>query len=120
MIIARSSSLIWLNCDPGCTRSSLRSTKRSTELCRNPTRFRPSNTNRRLTRPCRRQREMVLVETLNCLASSSTVITRSPAASAGTLAASDTSSTNSRRSWLASSPLSFKSGYDSGRKFVTR
>ena len=35
---------------------------------RKPTRLRPSNTNRRLTSPCCRQREIVFVETLNSLA----------------------------------------------------
>ena len=95
---------------PRRTRSEFRSTKRSTELSRKPTRLRPSITNRRLTSPSRRQREIVFVETLNRLASSSTVSTRSPAASAGTLAASERSSTNSRRSCLASRPVSFTSG----------
>ena len=45
--------------------------------------MRPSNTNRRLTSPCCRQRLIVLVETLNIWLRSSTVSTRSPAASAG-------------------------------------
>ena len=47
----------------GASCSPLRATKLSTELFKNPTRLRPSNTNRRLTSPCWRQREMVLVET---------------------------------------------------------
>ena len=37
-----------LTVDP---RSSFRSRKRSTELCKNPSRLRPSSTNRRLTSP---------------------------------------------------------------------
>jgi len=77
--------------------------------------LRPSTTNRRLTNPKRRQREIVFVETLNCLANCSIVPTCWPADSGRTSADSDTSSTNSRRSWLASRPESFKSGYDSGR-----
>ncbi len=55
-------------------------------------------TNRRLTNPKRRQREIVFVDTRKRLASSSTVNTRSPTTSAGTLAASETSSTKSRKS----------------------
>ena len=50
MIPCRSSSVSWLNCAPRRTRSWFRATNRSTELFKNPTRLRPSNTNRRLTR----------------------------------------------------------------------
>ena len=70
MIMPRSSSLNWLNWEPRRTRSWFCSTNRSTELCKKPTRLRPSITNRRLTSPWLRQREMVFVETLNSLASS--------------------------------------------------
>ncbi len=101
----RSSSVSWLNLSPRRTRSALCATNQSTLLCKNPTRFRlPSNKNRRLTSPNSRHREIVFVETLNILLSSSTVWTGSPASSTFTLAESETSSTNRRRSCANSLP----------------
>ena len=116
MISSRSTSFNWLKLQPRRTRSLFCAANRSTELRRKPTRLRPSNTNRRLTEPCcspARNRFGRDVELLAQLFDRQNLF--AGRVGLARQAASDRSSTNSRKSWLACSPLSLVLANEVGR-----